>query len=222
MAKKLEGLILASFDAFKRQRHQDVEAFFVDLRWILENVCESPIEQLFLIDLVKYSNFYKSWIFRDETGQMSPALGFRLGGWGPATGNYRVMIHPQTTIQLGPDFTFPEPRKYRLDFLVGVYEEMSRYDEEVVKLFAVEADGHDYHERTKEQAKHDRERDRALTRAGYTVMRFTGSEIFQSVKAQLEHKDPESEPSQITQELVRMIEEIAGERSKVRLYRKTE
>lgn len=41
----------------------------------------------------------------------------------------------------------------------------------------VECDGHDYHDRTKEQASRDRERDRRLTSGGYTVFRFTGSDI---------------------------------------------
>jgi Protein of unknown function (DUF559) len=42
----------------------------------------------------------------------------------------------------------------------------------------VEADGHDFHERTKAQARHDKSRDRALQAAGWRVMRFTGSEIY--------------------------------------------
>lgn len=42
----------------------------------------------------------------------------------------------------------------------------------------VECDGHDYHERTKEQAKRDKERDRELQRQGYKVFRYTGSEIY--------------------------------------------
>ena len=46
---------------------------------------------------------------------------------------------------------------------------------------AVECDGHDFHERTKEQAARDRSRDRELQDAGVTIYRFTGSEI---------HNDP--------------------------------
>ena len=42
---------------------------------------------------------------------------------------------------------------------------------------AVEADGFDFHERTPQQAEHDRSRDRVLVRAGWTVLRFTGSEV---------------------------------------------
>lgn len=42
----------------------------------------------------------------------------------------------------------------------------------------IECDGHDYHERTKEQARKDRGRDRAFQQAGWLVARFTGSEIY--------------------------------------------
>ena len=55
----------------------------------------------------------------------------------------------------------------------------------------VECDGHDYHERTKEQAQRDRERDRYLTLRDWRVLRFTGSEIYHDaekcVRETIEH-----------------------------------
>lgn len=42
----------------------------------------------------------------------------------------------------------------------------------------VECDGHAFHERTKEQAAHDKSRDRFLQSEGFKVLRFTGSEIW--------------------------------------------
>lgn len=45
---------------------------------------------------------------------------------------------------------------------------------------AVELDGHDYH-KTKEQRMVDAKRDRYLTSEGWTVMRFTGSEVHANV-----------------------------------------
>lgn len=42
----------------------------------------------------------------------------------------------------------------------------------------VECDGHDYHERDKQQAKVDRQVDRARQREGFVLFRFTGSEIY--------------------------------------------
>lgn len=63
---------------------------------------------------------------------------------------------------------------YRADFLL-LAKFHARSD---LSRVVVECDGHDYHERTKEQAAYDRRRDREMTAAGYRVFRFTGSEIF--------------------------------------------
>lgn len=62
---------------------------------------------------------------------------------------------------------------YRVDFLIGVKREGGS-----VPWLVVECDGHDFHERTKEQAAKDRSRDRDLQAKGYRVFRFTGSELY--------------------------------------------
>lgn len=64
-----------------------------------------------------------------------------------------------------PQFQIDE---YRADFAY-------RLDSRVT---LIECDGHDFHERTKAQAAHDKQRDRFLQFRGYPVLRFTGSEIF--------------------------------------------
>ena len=46
---------------------------------------------------------------------------------------------------------------------------------------AVECDGHAFHERTKEQVRRDRARERTLILDGWIVLRFTGSEIHANV-----------------------------------------
>jgi len=48
---------------------------------------------------------------------------------------------------------------------------------------AIEIDGHEFHEKTKEQAAHDRKRERSIVRAGYVVIRFTGHEVFRDTAA---------------------------------------
>jgi len=62
-------------------------------------------------------------------------------------------------------------RNFRLDFLVSYSLHGKKWS------VAVECDGHDYHERTKEQAKRDKSRDRILAIDGIQTLRFTGSEI---------------------------------------------
>jgi hypothetical protein len=57
---------------------------------------------------------------------------------------------------------------YRIDFCIEVPG----------KRIFVECDGHDFHERTKEQAERDRSKDRAIQAAGIPILRFTGREIW--------------------------------------------
>lgn len=79
-------------------------------------------------------------------------------------------IHPQKEIKTDKSL-------YRVDFLIqeiGLTPLSHTYDIKIV----VECDGHDFHEKTKDQAQRDKERDRVLQSLGYHVMRFTGSEIY--------------------------------------------
>ena len=77
-----------------------------------------------------------------------------------------VVFYPQHKVIIGA-------KKYYLDFFLGIYLPNNK----IIKI-AIECDGHDFHEKTKEQVRHDRQRERALTKEGYTVVRFTGSEIY--------------------------------------------
>jgi very-short-patch-repair endonuclease len=45
-------------------------------------------------------------------------------------------------------------------------------------LVTVEVDGHNFHEKTKQQVEKDKSRDRDLTRLGIAVLRYAGSEVF--------------------------------------------
>jgi tetratricopeptide (TPR) repeat protein len=72
----------------------------------------------------------------------------------------------------------------RIDGLVPQYQGLNyRIDFAIPdKMIAIEIDGHDYH-KTKEQRTHDNQRERAIKLAlpsKWTVIRFTGSEIYQN------------------------------------------
>lgn len=60
---------------------------------------------------------------------------------------------------------------YRVDFLITLGKDG------VERHVIVECDGHDYHERSKQQAERDKSRDRAITSHGLPVFRFTGREL---------------------------------------------
>lgn len=66
---------------------------------------------------------------------------------------------------------------YRVDFLVTLG--LGGAERHVI----VECDGHDYHERSKQQAERDKSRDRAITSQGLPVFRFTGRELHRDAGA---------------------------------------
>lgn len=83
---------------------------------------------------------------------------------------HKVYVFPQVSID-----------GYRVDFLcvfTHLFEPESRY-----RMLAVECDGHDFHEKTKQQAARDKARDRALLLSGIPSMRFAGSEIWKDAFA---------------------------------------
>ena len=76
-----------------------------------------------------------------------------------------IFIEPQYVI--GP---------YRVDFLMGFLNKDKAAD--LLECIVVECDGHDFHERTKQQAAKDKARDRYLSSQVGRVVRFTGRELF--------------------------------------------
>jgi very-short-patch-repair endonuclease len=62
---------------------------------------------------------------------------------------------------------------WTVDFIAGIQGHKER-----PSYLVIECDGHDFHEKTKEQARRDRSRDRDAQAAGFKIFRFTGSEIW--------------------------------------------
>lgn len=62
---------------------------------------------------------------------------------------------------------------YRCDFYL---EHKVKKTDKLIKI-VIECDGHEWHEKSKKQAAHDKKRDRYMVLQGYTILRYTGSEI---------------------------------------------
>lgn len=150
-------------------------SWYAKMHDMYENLCltfeqvDSPIEQALLSALIPcaYAQYnctvawevpsgkeFGSWFFGDHWQQFS-----------------NLKIELQKPIG-----------KYTVDFFL-TYSEIiadshrNKSAWEVGEII-VECDGHDYHERTKEQASHDKARDRFLQELGVRVFRFTGSDIW--------------------------------------------
>lgn len=109
--------------------------------------CESPIEQLLTVALVRIlDNYYFELRDLDVYGVVNQA---------------EIVSDGKT---------------YRVDMSIAVENKITHK----MNRFVIECDGHEFHEKSKSQAAKDKARERALTKEGRTVIRFSGSEIYKS------------------------------------------
>ena len=80
--------------------------------------------------------------------------------------NFSVDMHPQYEINISKN-------KYYADFLVRA----DMFENDV--SFVVECDGYAFHQKTKQQVKCDNEREYNIKLAGYDVLRFSGTQIYE-------------------------------------------
>lgn len=98
--------------------------------------------------------FYVWWAFAGE-----------VNGW-----QDELTLVPQHMVTAGGE-------QFRLDFAIA----WPTLGAQVVPpLVGVELDGHDFHERTKEQVVRRNQRDRALHAEGWTLFHFSGSELIKN------------------------------------------
>lgn len=163
---------MSEHDPFKKIEQYAVDEAAGAVHWLTANALgDTEIEKVFYVALetVLRHDYRSHFVLRHHHEAQEPIL---------TEGDIdSIIIRPQVQIA-----------KYRVDFLIYAWHYMGAeyngykfiYDEKLWRRLIIECDGHDYHERTKEQAARDRSRDRELIAAGYTVFRFTGSELWRN------------------------------------------
>lgn len=135
-------------------------ARFVEGFDLLKERCESPIEELLIAALYIQSKIGYIDIHFLGSSDFPKEAAF----------DQAVFVHQQ--VQIG---------QYRVDFLI--HDASCPREIAKPRFMIVECDGHDFHERTKEQARRDKQRDRFFQAKGFKVLRFTGSEIWADPEA---------------------------------------
>lgn len=124
-------------------------------------LCESPVEQIFLAEVIR-----KLWLC--PTGMEKMFISRQEEA-------VDLVVVPQYLIECGD-------ARYRVDFKFYLQKCEGVGDYTDYGKTVVEIDGHDFHEKTKGQASRDKKRDRDIQRAGYFVLRFSGSDVFRNPK----------------------------------------
>lgn len=78
------------------------------------------------------------------------------------------------------EFTFEIQPK--VDYLAGYIPDFLITVNNLLSGYCIEIDGHEWHEKTKEQVRADKEKDRAYLKNGFIPVRFTGSEVYHDAK----------------------------------------
>lgn len=126
----------------------------------LQDVCESPIEVALGVSLLI------AWRLQGESYALMCPLGLWIDNYDPTAPyakSYGAVLVPQFV-----------RNNARHDF--AIFHPLLTFP------IIIECDGHEFHERTKQQAKKDRSRDRSVQSRGSAILRFTGSEIYASPK----------------------------------------
>ena len=143
--------------------------------------CESPAERQFLLGAFA------------EPGRYVSASGKSIWCRHGEDPGFEYLVCPQVEIrdslwecvecEDGERCDHEAPVLGRVDFALYAHEPTDAKEWYPSSVIYVEIDGHDYHERSKEQAQRDSERDRRILRAeleGAPVIRFTASEVYRN------------------------------------------
>lgn len=151
----LYGAIIEKKDSIKDYLCNNVESFYTgileDFKENLDSslfMCESPIEQMLSLEFERIG-IVNMMLF-------NPNIDI-------------VDVDKQGELEI-------DGKTYRADFVIPVIYKQKTGDDKY-QLFIVECDGHEFHQKTKEQVERDNIRTRAFQKAGYMVIRFSGREI---------------------------------------------
>lgn len=143
------------FDQYVKEAAQNEAVRYEEEVYNICRRCESPIEAPLPAALHSHGKIgCENFIFL-ATDKPNPAPSF----------DEAAFVYTQVVVG-----------EYRADILI--HDATMPFELREPGWIIVECDGHEYHERTKEQARRDKRRDRFFTAKGFKVLRFTGSEIW--------------------------------------------
>jgi len=152
LACNVENFLNKKTEHLASHFHWEMKSRFSDFYRDGKTNIESPIEQIFFIEW-HYRKLVDPWLFESH-------------------------------LFLFPQYQDETTGKFRVDFKVNfdrhILSSTSVKDESPsLPRLGIELDGHEWHEKTKEQVQDDKQRERHLIRNGWTLLRFTGSEVIQ-------------------------------------------
>lgn len=147
-----------------------IESRLKDASWYLEEFLKQPkrVQELLLISNLKNGIIPDVFCYEYK----SPIEAIFITAFELYIKFYnkeQILLLPQKEIYI-------ENKKYIVDFEFESDEYVNQFNTD--KKIIIECDGHQFHQKTKEQVTKDNEREYNLKMAGYQVLRFSGSQIY--------------------------------------------
>lgn len=141
-----------------------------DCRWYLEEFLRQPkrVQELVLVNNLK-EKIIPATFYEEIKSPIEQIFKTAFDLYVDLLNKENIFLFMQKEIIL-------EKKKYIVDF----YFEQDKYVNpfNTNKKIIIECDGYEFHQKTKEQVKHDNEREYELKMAGYEIIRFSGSQIY--------------------------------------------
>jgi very-short-patch-repair endonuclease len=149
---------------------KDLEKDLKDCSWYLEEFLKLPskVQELLLINNI-HNKIYPT-IFCE--GIQSPIEQIFI----TAFELYMQFLNKEYIFLFSQKEIFTNEKRYIVDFFFESDQYVNLF--ETNKKIIIECDGYNFHQKTKEQIKHDNEREYDLKMAGYEIIRFSGSQIY--------------------------------------------
>jgi len=163
-------LVKGKISDFQKQIKKSYDNYWWDIGIIERLVlnarkCESPIEAIL------FWEFIKQWDVLPGHPAEHENANHLFVSISKNTGRFEIWgLENQAEINIAN-------RQFRVDFLISCYDSKTGQ----MVSYCIEVDGHDFHEKTKEQARRDKQRDRLIQSVGYRILHFTGSEVYRNV-----------------------------------------
>lgn len=156
----------------------DIYSDYEDTGLYLEMFLESPkkVQQLLMLPLVKQRIYPEFWNDESIKSPIEQIFITAFEFYCRLENKKRIFLFPQKEV-------IYNNKKYYIDFEFEADDYLtSLIFEDKLKnknfKLAIECDGYEFHQKTKEQVQHDNEREYNLKMAGYEVLRFSGIQIY--------------------------------------------
>lgn len=153
-----------------KRKTRTLEQSLNDSSWYLEEFLKQPkrVQELILVNNLR-EGIVPATFCEDIESPIEQIFKTAFELYMDLLGKEYIFLFSQVPIKIGK-------KRYVVNFYFEKDEYVNRFNTD--KKIVIECDGHEFHQKTKEQVKRDNEREYTLKMAGYEIIRFSGSQIY--------------------------------------------